>query len=181
MEESEAAMIRRCQAGDKQAFGAIVKKYAGVAVGAAFLLLGNYEDALDASQDAFVRAWRRVRRFDANRAFYPWYSAILRNVCVDRQRRRARSKTVDLADHHAQTETQSDPVLLAERNELRDRIWRAITELPPHHREIIVMTHFQHMSYEQMSASLGIPIGTVMSRLYYARKALRETLADEKP
>ena len=56
MEESEAALIRRCQAGDKEAFGAIVKRYAGVALGAAFLLLGNYEDALDASQDAFVRA-----------------------------------------------------------------------------------------------------------------------------
>ena len=102
-------------------------------------------------------------------------------MCVDRQRHRARSETAHLADHHAQAEAESDPVLLAERNELRDRIWRAIMELSPQHREIIVMGHFQHMSYEQMSTSLGILIGTVMSRLYYARKALRQKLADEKP
>jgi len=181
MDESEATLIRRCQAGDKEAFGAIVKRYAGAALGAAFLLLGNHEDALEASQDAFVRAWRHIRGFDLNMAFYPWYARILHNVCVDRLRGRPQAQPVELTDVHAQPRAGSDPVLLAERNERCDRIWRAILELSPQLREAIVMSHFEQMSYKQMAATLGVPVGTIMSRLYRARQALRKKLADEQP
>ncbi len=179
MKELEAALIRRCQAGDKQAFRGIVKKHAGAAVGVAFLLLGNYEDALEASQDAFVRAWRHIQRFDSRMAFYPWFASILHNLCVDRLRRHPKAATFQLTDAEAAPQVQSDPVLLAERSELRDRIWRTILQLSPSHREIIVMKHFQEMSYKSIAASLGIPIGTVMSRLYHARQALRQKLSDE--
>lgn len=181
MEEPEVDLIRRCQAGDKEAFGAIVKRYAGAACGAASLLLGNYEEALEASQDAFVRAWRHIRRFDLKRDFHAWYFGILRNICVDRLRRRPKVRTVQLSDVHAQRSPESGPVLLAERSERHDRIWRAILELPESLREMIVMSHFQHMSYKQMADCLGIPIGTVMSRLYRARQALRRKLAPEQP
>jgi len=180
MEESEADLIQRCQAGDKDAFGAIVKRYAGAATGAAYLLLGSHEDALDASQEAFVRAWRHIRRFDLAAPFYPWYSTILRNLCVSRLRRRSRDKTVELADAEHGSDAESDPLLLAERSERRDRVWRAIMELSPQHRDVIVMSHFQQMSYKQMAAALDVPIGTVMSRLYNAREALRQKLADEE-
>ncbi len=180
MEESEATLIRRCQQGDEEAFGVIVRRYAGAAQGAACLLLSSYDDALDASQEAFVRAWRHIRRFDAGAPFYPWYATILRNVCVSKMRRSGRRRTAQLADSHADPSPDSDPVLLAERNERRDRIWRAIRELSPQHREVIVMSHFQGLSYKQMAAALGIPIGTVMSRLHNARQALKKGLAGEE-
>ncbi len=175
---SEAVLLKRCQAGDKKAFGAIVKRYAGRALGAATLLLGSREDAHDASQEAFVRAWRHIRRFDVERPFYPWFATILRNVCVSRHRKRARRPTVELTDGHAHQHPESNHVLLAERNERRDRVWWAIQALSESHREIIVMSHFQNLSYKEIAAALEIPIGTVMSRLHNARGALRKTLTD---
>ncbi len=180
MEESEVKLIRRCQTGDKDAFGAIVKRYAGAARGAAVLILGSYEDALDASQEAFVRAWRHIRTFDTEAPFYPWYAAILRNVCISKMRRRSGRRTVELVDGQARSSADSDPILLAERNERRDRIWRAIQALSPPHREIIVMNHFQGLSYKEIAAALDIPIGTVMSRLHAARQVLKSSLSDEE-
>ena len=179
MDEPETALLERCQAGERDAFGPIVKRYAAPASGAAYLLLGCYDEAVDASQEAFVRAWRHIKRFDTARPFYPWYSRILRNVCMSRLRRRARRRTVELSDAQADTDGDSDPVLLAERSERSRRLWRAIRALALHHREIIVMNHFQGMSYKEMAEALGVPIGTVMSRLHNARHALRERLAGE--
>lgn len=176
-DEPEDALIRRCQAGDSQAFGRLVKKYAGAAVGAATLLLGNRQDALEVSQDAFVRAWRRIKRFEPGRPFYPWYATVLRHMCIDRLRKR--KITRDLQPDDARAQPDSDPVLQAERKELRDRVRKAVQELPLKHREVIVMQHFQDMSYRQMAEALDVPEGTVMSRLYYARRALRQKLAEE--
>ena len=181
MDESEAILIRRCQQGEKDAFAPIVRKYAGAASGAAYMILGCYDEALDASQEAFVRAWRHIKRFDLALPFYPWYATILRNVCLGRLKARARRKTVALTDGHADPHRDSNPVLLAERSEQRDRTWRAIMKLPLHHREVILMSHFEGMSYQQIADALRIPIGTVMSRLYNARRALREKLAGEDP
>jgi len=180
MQETEAALIQRCQAGDKDAFGAIVKRYAGAARGAAFLILGGHEDALDASQEAFVRAWRAISRFDPKAPFYPWYARILRNVCISRLRRR-RPKAVEFEDFHPDPKAESDPVFLAERNERRDCIWAAIVQLPLRSREVIVMKHFQELSYKQIADALEIPVGTVMSRLHTARQTLKDKLADERP
>jgi len=181
METVEAALIERCRRGDAEAFGDIVRAYAGRATGAAMLLLGNHDDALDASQEAFVRAWRNIRRLKCNRAFYSWYCTILRNVCLDRLRRRARRKTVDLPDDHPDPAENTGPGTLAEKNEQTERVWNAVTMLPLNHREIIVMSHFQEMSYKEMAEALGIPIGTVMSRLYHARQRLREMLEKDRP
>ena len=177
---SESTLLKRCQAGDKEAFGLVVRQYAGRATGAALLLLGRHEDALDASQEAFVRAWRHIRKFDPTRPFYPWYATILRNVCFSRLRRLGRRRTYELAPDHPGS-GEANPVLLAERNECRDRVWQAILDLKPRQREIIVLSHFQQMSYKEIAAALEIPIGTVMSRLHAARHALRQKLADDAP
>jgi len=178
MDTSEDALIRQCQAGDKDAFGRLVKGCAGRAIGAAYVLLGNRDDAMEASQDAFVRAWRNIRRFDGRSRFYTWYSKVLRNVCISRLRRK-RHPTVQMAVEPAGTAEHSDPSILAERNERAERIWQALRQLPLKHREILVMSHFQHMAYKDIAEALGIPIGTVMSRLHNARKALRDLLPKE--
>lgn len=178
VDASEQALIRQCQAGDKDAFGRLVKQCAGRAIGAAYMLLGNRDDAMEASQDAFVKAWRNIDRFDGRSKFQTWYSAILRNVCISRLRRK-RHPTVELAIEPPGAGEADDPSVLAERNERTDRIWQAIRQLPLKHREIIVMNHFQHMPYKQIAAALEVPIGTVMSRLHNARKALRDLLPTE--
>lgn len=176
MDESEKVLISQCQAGDKDAFGQLVRAYAGRAIGAACVLLGNRDDALEASQDAFVRAWRNIRRFDGRSKFYTWYSAVLRNVCISRLRRRKRVSG-EITIEPAGPADQTDPSLLAERNERTELLWKAILQLPLKHREIILMSHFQHLSYKEIAETLQIPIGTVMSRLHNARKALRKSLS----
>ena len=181
MEESEEALVRRSQAGETDAFGALVKMFAGRAIGAAFVMLGSYDDALDASQDAFVRAWRNIRRFEGKAAFYTWYSAILRNVCLDRLKRRTRDRHAGLAEEHLAASIDSDPVLVAHRNEQDRRLWHAIFLLPLKQRDIIIVSHFHGMSYKEIAALMDIPIGTVMSRLHNARKALRDNLAGDRP
>ena len=177
MEDPDAELIARSQAGDRDAFGKIVRRYAGAARAAAVMLLGSHDDALDASQDAFVLAWRHIHRFDPDARFYPWYSTILRNVCISRLRRR-RHQTEELSESHGSDD--SEPDLLAESNERRERVWRAVLKLSQPHREIIVMSHFQDLSYRQIAESLGVPIGTVMSRLHNARQALRRELEGEE-
>ena len=118
----EADLIRRSQAGDKEAFGAIVKRYAGAATGAAYLLVGNHEDALDASQEAFVRAWRSIGTFDTAAPFYPWYATILRNVCISALRRRRKTVSLDAAGVPPKASTAYDPVVIAERGERQDAL-----------------------------------------------------------
>ena len=143
-------------------------------------MLGNHNDALDASQDAFIRAWRNIRRFEGGASFYTWYSAILRNVCLDQLKRRKKGKHVELVGEHPDVQMKSNPVLLAEHNEQTERAWNAILELPIRQKDIIIMSHFQGMSYKQIARHLNVPIGTVMSRLHNARKALRDKLAGSR-
>ena len=109
--------------------------------------------------------------------FYPWYAAILRNVCRSRLRRRRRTVPVDVVDPPAGE--QSDPAGVVEKDEQREIVRCAILALSPPQREVIVMSHFQDMSYKQMAAALDVPIGTVMSRLYHARRALKAKLTEE--
>lgn len=180
MAESENELIRQCQEGDKQAFGVLVRKYAGPAIGAATLMLGNRHEAQDASQEAFVRAWKSIKRFTGQAKFYTWFSTILRNICVDRLRKRKRrGPSAELHDIHEHTNPESNPVLLAQRGERQARVWRAIQQLSPHHREVIVMNHFLDMSYKDMAEALDVPFGTVTSRLHSARNALRQRLSGE--
>ena len=176
MDQSEDTILRRCRDGDTEAFGLLAKKYAGRAVGTACLLLGDHHDAHDASQEAFIRAWRAIKRFNSQSSFYTWYSTILRNVCISRLRKRPKKKHLELIDVHAADASATNPSLLAERNEKNERLWQAIMQLATTHRQIIVMSHFQHLSYKQIAKELGIPIGTIASRLHGARKALRKFL-----
>ena len=178
MENTQDNLISQCQAGQREAFGELVKMHAGRAVAAAYGMLGCHDEALDASQDAFVRAWRGIGRFSGRANFYTWYYSILRNLCVDRLRRRGKHKCAELNYDHAACPGKSDPAVLAANNEQSQHIWQAILELPLIHREIIVMSHFQDMSYKEIAEVLEVPIGTVMSRLHNARKNLGDKLAE---
>jgi len=181
MDDSDDALIRRSRTGDTEAFGILVKRYAGRATSIALVLVGNYSDALDVSQEAFVRAWRHVGSFRGEATFFTWYSSILRKVALTCLRRRHRRRNVELVEACGVPAPGADPAVLAEHNEQTERLWQAILKLPTKHREIIVLSHFQHLSYKEIAHVLEIPIGTVMSRLHTAREALRAQLSGERP
>ena len=175
-QESNDILVSRSRAGDSDAFGVLVRQYAGRAIGTASLMLGSHDDAQDASQEAFARAWRKMDRFRGDSAFYTWFSRILRNVCIDRIRRRAKRRHASLDDTPDVADTADDPIALADKSEQSQQLWRAIRQLPDAQRDIIILSHFQEFSYKEIAETLEIPIGTVMSRLHGARKALRAKL-----
>jgi RNA polymerase sigma-70 factor (ECF subfamily) len=148
-------------------------------------LVGNREDALDLSQEAFVRVYRHLGDFDSRQQFFPWFYRILRNLCFShlRRRRRERARFVSEADDQRLAADLGDdfwPEAVAERNETRDRVWAGIGKLDEKHREVIILRHFRGLSYEQIAETLLCNKGTVTSRLYYARKRLKEILDSEK-
>lgn len=174
--EDEARAIVACQNGDRDAYELIVRRYAGRAVGVARAILRDTARAEDAAQEAFVRAFRAIRRFDTKQGFYPWFYRILKNVCLTLLKKRKPEFSLDAENAPPLVAPPNDPSTAAERTELRATIDVALTRVSDAHREILVLSHFEELAYKEIAACLDIPIGTVMSRLWAARKALKKQL-----
>ena len=179
----ELTAMRQCRGGSREAFEVFVNKYMKDAYFIALGLVGNREDALDLSQEAFVRAYRNIKQVKPGRGFFPWFYQILKNLCISHLRRRkhrlAGSLDVEGCPEPASTDDFS-PDAVVGKDELKKEVWQAIGKLEPKHREVIVLRHFRNMSYEQIAEALFCNKGTVTSRLYYARKRLQELLSTEK-
>lgn len=181
MTESEGGLIRRAQAGDANAFGELVERHMRRTYFAALALVGRREDALDLSQEAFARAFRARRTIDPDRPFYAWLYQILRHLCFNFLRdRRTRTLTLEaaaswLADDAADRGPR-DPAAEYERAEARRAVAAAIGELPAREREVLALREFEGLSYADIAELAGIPVGTVMSRLYSARQRLAQAL-----
>ncbi len=176
----EGALILRCQAGEKQAYGELVNKYMKRAYYTALGLIGSPEAAMDLSQEAFIRAYRAIKRLDADKRFFTWYYRILKNLCLNYLRDRAKHARpfsevgeTTLLRISDQSEDASKQV---EQGETKEMVWDAINSLKPQEREIIILKDFQEHSYKEISELLDCPMGTVMSRLYNARQALKVKL-----
>lgn len=169
----------------REAFEAVVKRHMKDAYFIALGLVGNREDALELSQEAFYRAYKHYDQLHSKGKFFPWFYQILRNLCFSHLRKRRLRRAESLDDEKSgcpepQGGDGFDPEMVAERNESKDRIWRAISQLDEKHREVIILRHFQSMSYDEMAAALFCNRGTVTSRLFYARQRLKEILDHEK-
>lgn len=179
--QEERQWIARCREGDREAFGPIVNAYMKRAYFTALGMLGDGEEAYDISQEAFVRAFRAIRGFDPASDFAPWFFRILRNLCLTALARR-RSRSFDSLDEMAEEGREPDagerfrPDLLAERSEAAERVWRGLAALDPKSREVIVLKDLEGYRYREIAEILGVPIGTVMSRLFHARQKLKERL-----
>jgi RNA polymerase sigma-70 factor (ECF subfamily) len=160
--------IEKVQNGERNAFRFLVERYQTQAVGHAVAILGNREDALDAVQEAFIDAFQAIRRFDKARRFYPWFYVLLRNCCY---KTAARQKSLDSIE---ETEILAPQTNLS-REELLS-LESALKELSGEDREIITLKYLDGLSYNEIAERLEIPRGTVMSRLFYARKQLQAKL-----
>ena len=183
--EADVALIRRAQAGDAEAFGVLVERYMRRAYYAALSLVGSREDALDLSQEAFARAYRSRAAIDPERPFYAWLYQILRRLCFNFIRdRRSRRQTLNaagswLADEMAHRGLPG-PEAALERAEARRLVAAAIEQLPAREREVLALKEFESLSYKEIAALVGVPIGTVMSRLYSARQRLAQALEERR-
>ena len=148
-------------------------------------LVGNRDDALELSQEAFLRAYCNINHLNPKGRFFPWFYQILRNLCFShlrkaKIRRQYRLEKMNQEKIDCPVADSFDPEMVAQRNEIRDQVWAAINRLDDKHREIIILRHFRSLSYEQISQILFCNKGTVMSRLYYARNKLKDILGDTK-
>lgn len=172
MEEIQSA-IERVKGGDKDAYGLIVKRYMRRAYFTALGWVGEPEDARDVSQQAFINAYRYIKSFEDGRPFYPWFYRILLNECKKFLARRKRSPEVPLEWARSAS---ADEVDLARRAQIKAAVSRAVSGLPDPQREVITLRYFQELSYQEIAEAVGCPLGTVMSRLYYAKRRLRKEL-----
>jgi len=181
-EASERALVQQARAGDRRAFGELVTRYMRRAYYAALGLVGSHEDALDLSQEAFARAFRARANLDPDLPFYGYLYQIVRRLCFnflrDSRTRRARmvEATPWLMDQAGARAVATDPARSAERSELCAVVQAAIERLPEREREVLVLKEFEGLRYREIAELLGIPIGTVMSRLYTARRNLAAEL-----
>ena len=182
--QDELIAIQRCRRGSRRAFEVFVNKYMKDAYFIALGLVGNHDDALELSQEAFIRAYRNIKLIKPDRRFFPWFYQILKNLCISHLRKRRYRQASSLnAENCPEVAAQTDcfsPEAVARRNETKDRVWQAIGKLDEKHREVIILRHFQNMSYDQIADALCCNKGTVTSRLYYARKKLEELLGAGK-
>ena len=169
--DEDVKWVGRCLRGDTAAFEPLVARHQRVLFAVALRLVGNYEDARDATQNTFIRAYERLDTFDPERKFFSWIYRIAINECLNL--RRARRPHEPLKEH-LEAPPRGDAVEAAE---LTNRVRTAIVELTPEQREVVVLKYFAEMSYDEISDALGLPEKTVKSRLFTARQRLGARLA----
>ncbi len=178
----ERRVVRLAKDGDEAARDELARSCQRTAFVFALQLTGNREDALDLSQEAMVRFFGSLARFDHRRPLRPWLLRIVRNLVRDRaRRRRVRRIETLMAEPDlvlaAPPDPQPSPEATAARHEVQAMVWRALQELPDHYREVLALRDYMDLSYDEIATALSIPRGTVMSRLHRARRLLRERVA----
>jgi len=175
----DTALMAAVQTGNNMAFEILVNRYKKRAYYIALSLVGDHDEASDLSQEAFIRIYHARKRFRTDLSFFSWFYTILSNLAKNHLKKRSVRMDyaqIAKAEHNARLDGPTAPDLLIEADEDKQMIWEGIEKLSYDHREIIVLRHFEDMSYEDIAKLLNIPVGSVMSRLYYARRRLKEVI-----
>lgn len=180
-------LVIRCQAGDARAFDELVTRYRAKVYAMIYNMIKSDADSWDLAQEAFLKAWKALPKFEARSSFYTWLYRIAHNVTYDwlRKRKVQAEGEFDEAVHQsidprARTVPfkEAGPDEKLQHQELRQRIEEAIDQLSPEHRAVILLKEVEGRQYNEIADIVGISIGTVMSRLFYARKKLQSLLQD---
>ncbi len=184
----DPALVRAAQQGDTAAFEELVARHRDKIYARAFSMMRNEEEAIDLSQEAWIKGWQRLRQFQGDAGFATWMTRIVINLCLDqlRKQKRQRAESIEAMDEESGGVERQMPVVTVnptaglERTELRQRIDRALGQLSHEHRTVLVLHEFEEMEYKEIAKTMGCSIGTVMSRLFYARRKMAALLTDLK-
>ena len=180
MDVSDEELVALARKGDRPAFASLVNRHSGSVFNLTLRIIGNREDAEEAAQDVFVRAFKSLDRFRGDAKFVTWLYRIAVNVSLSSVRRSRRNlSTASLSDDEEDglplqvPDTSANPAELFEQREFREKVRDLVAALPPIYSTVITMHHIRHLSYDEIAEALELPIGTVKARLFRARAALR--------
>jgi RNA polymerase sigma-70 factor (ECF subfamily) len=184
----DAKLVRAAQDGDTTAFEELVARHRDKIYARAYSMVRNEEEAIDLSQEAWIRGWQRLKQFQGESSFSTWITRVVINLCLDelRKQKRHRAESIEEMDEESGGVERQMPAVVVnpteklERGELRQRIDRALDQLSYEHRTVLVLHEFEEMEYKEIAKAMECSIGTVMSRLFYARRKLAALLADLK-
>jgi len=172
---NEAELVTQAQNGDRNAFSELVRVHAQGVLNVTYRMCGDIQISEDAAQEAFIRAWQNLPAYHPQTPFRNWLYRIAVNAAMDMLRKEKRIMPDDIGDLHL-TDGRLGPESLASQNERTALVQSAIRSLPDASRAVLVLREYERLSYQEISSTLDIPIGTVMSRLNYARKLLKSKL-----
>lgn len=184
----DVALVRAAQKGETGAFEELVARHRDKIYARAYSMMRNEDEALDLSQEAWVKGWQRLVQFQGDSSFVTWMTRIVINLCLDqlRKHKRQRAESIEMleeesggVERYLPVET-ANPTAGLERAELRRRIDRALAQLSKEHRAVLVLHEFEELEYKEIAKRMGCSIGTVMSRLFYARRRMASLLAGLK-
>src|SRR5689334_12649410 len=184
----DPVLVKAAQTGDMAAFEELIARHRDKIYARAYSMMRNEEEAIDLSQEAWVKGWQRLNQFQGESGFATWMTRIVINLCLDqlRKQKRHRTDSIDaIEEDSGGVERQLPPVVVnptagLERSELRKRIDQALGQLSNEHRTALILHEFEEMEYKEIAKTMGCSIGTVMSRLFYARRKMAVLLADLK-
>jgi RNA polymerase sigma-70 factor (ECF subfamily) len=181
--EDDRILVDRAREGDRDSFGSLVRRHQARAFNLAYQIVRNREDALDISQEAFARAFSSLSTFKGEATFTTWLHRIVVNLAIDCVRRKQRAGIAAYDDtrvvpeeRDADVPAQEDPETALETKQVRALLARGMAQLPAAQRAVLVLREIEGMSYEEISRAVGCTLGTVMSRLFYARRRLQKIL-----
>ncbi|MCA9669337.1 MAG: sigma-70 family RNA polymerase sigma factor [Myxococcales bacterium] len=185
----DRSLVRRARAGDKRAFRELVQRYQRKVYGIAYGMLHNNDDALDVAQEAFIKVHRYLDRFKGTSSFYTWLYRIVINLCIDHLRKVGKQQAVDYDDSRAHdgdadpaalqpTILGMDPQKALQRREIREKVEKALETLSANHRAVLLMREVEGMSYSEMAEAMQCSKGTIMSRLFHARRRMQGALLE---
>ncbi len=187
-EADDKKLVALSKDSNAEAFEELIARHRDKIYARAFSMMRNEEEALDLSQEAWIKAWQRLKQFQGDSSFATWMTRIVINLCLDqiRRQKRKRAESIEQLDEELGGVERQMPVVTVnptagmERAELRKRIDEAMQKLSDAHRTVLILHEFEELEYKQIATVMGCSIGTVMSRLFYARRRMASLLAGLK-
>jgi len=185
---TDEQLVKRSQRGDTEAYEELVARHRDKVYARAFSMMRNEDDAFDLSQEAWIKGWQRLKQFQGDSSFATWMTRITINLCLDlmRKQKRQRAESIEqMSEETGGVERQmpvvtTNPTEGLERSELRKRIDAAMTQLSEAHRTVLILHEFEELEYKAIAKVMKCSLGTVMSRLFYARRRMASLMTGWK-
>jgi RNA polymerase sigma-70 factor (ECF subfamily) len=185
---TDEQLVKRSQRGDTEAYEELVARHRDKVYARAFSMMRNEDDAFDLSQEAWIKGWQRLKQFQGDSSFATWMTRITINLCLDlmRKQKRQRAESIEQMSEETGGVERQMPVITTnpteglERSELRKRIDQAMTQLSEAHRTVLILHEFEELEYKAIAKVMKCSLGTVMSRLFYARRRMASLMAGWK-